>query len=73
MTLEILVGISLVLGIANFLMNIVTLKKVKFHDYQIKNQTMQGSQAGGAVFCRKCNAKYAAVLQKCPSCGMVRK
>lgn len=73
MTLEILIGIALVLGIVNLVMNIITLKKVKFHDYQIKNQTVQGGQAGGAVFCRKCNAKYSAILQKCPSCGAVRK
>jgi rubrerythrin len=67
-----LAGVALGLGILNLIINIILIRKVRFHDFNLKNQTGQTLPREGLVICKKCNYKYASTLQKCPSCGSKR-
>ncbi len=69
---EILACVAVVLGILNLIFNVVIYRKVKFNEFRMLNQSVQDSKGTGIVFCRKCNSKYSAALQKCPVCGEVR-
>lgn len=73
MLFEILTSVAVVVGLINLVLNIMILRKVKFNEFRIQNQMGQGNQTEGVVFCRKCNQRYPASLQKCPMCGEVRR
>lgn len=73
MLIEIIVGIILAISLVNLIINILVLKKVKFNEFRFKNQMGQNPSVEGIVFCRKCNNRYAATLQKCPACGEPRR
>lgn len=73
MMIEVLSGISIIVGVINLIFNILILKKVKFNEFRMQNQIGQTNQTGGVVFCRKCNSRYTATLPKCPVCGETRR
>ena len=71
--LEILVYVALALSVINLGISIFIIRRIKFNEYRMKNQIGQGGQADGVVFCKKCSNKYSSALQKCPSCGALRR
>lgn len=73
MVVEILTGAALIIALVNLIFNILIWKKVKFNELRMNNQMNQSMQTEGIVFCRKCNNKYSAVLNKCPMCGETRR
>lgn len=72
-TVLIIAIIALVLGSINLIFSIVILRKVRFNEYRISNQIKSEVRNEGIVFCTRCNNKYSASLQKCPTCGEKRK
>lgn len=73
MSIRILVYIALTLGVINLIINIFVISRIRFNEYRMKNQTIQEPKKEGIVFCKKCNNRFSAALQKCPSCGAPRR
>lgn len=71
--IEILVYLAFVLAVIDFIISLFIIKRIKFNEYRIKNQIGQENQTEGIVFCKKCSSKYSSALQKCPSCGAMRR
>lgn len=73
MPIRILVYIAIAIGIIDLIISLFIIRRIRFNEYRMKNQTGQENQADGIVFCKKCSSKYSAALQKCPSCGAPRR
>lgn len=73
MPIRTLVYIALAIAIIDLIISLFIIKRIRFNEYRMSNQTVQGQQAEGVVYCKKCSSKYSAALQKCPSCGAPRR